>query len=214
MWLAWSSSTCSSSDQKPRLGDFSVVDQDQSDNLDTTYLALPDGRTAQDTPTNAAELPTAATLSNASDNGLLNNFIEPTLGCQPFEAPDLTADATMVPSLALNELQAAATQTQPVALVPTNDPMTELNGKPSIAKTDLYRAGVNMPPINPTIETPTSYCIHLATIAPHRLDLDRPLTINAPSPDPATATNLFTFLQQRLKDSLTNLACIPTDPQG
>lgn len=193
----------------PTTRDFSVVDQDQSDNLDTTYLALSDGRTAQNNAANASELAATTTLSNASDNGLLNNFIDPALGCQPFMAPDLTQGGALVPSQALNELQAAATQAQPVALVPTNDPMTQVDGKPSVAKTNLYRAGVNMPPLDPMIETATSYCTNLANIAPTRLRLDRPLTIGAPSPDPATAPNLFTFLQQRLKASLTNLACTP-----
>jgi hypothetical protein len=47
----------------------------------------------------------------------------------------------------------------------------------------------------------------MTKIAPGRLNLDRPLTITAPSPDPATAANLFTFLQQRLKQSFTELAC-------
>jgi hypothetical protein len=163
------------------------VDQDQSDNLDTTYLALSDGRTAQDNATNLATLPVSATLSNASDNGLLNSFIDPALGCHPFTAPDLSAPGTLVPSLALNELQAAAHQISPVALVPTNDPMAQVDEKPSIAKANLYRAGVNMPPLDTAVTTASVYCRDLATVAPARLRLDRPITINAPSPDPAAA---------------------------
>ena len=191
----------------PTTRDFSVVDQDQSDNVDTSYLALPNGRIAQNNAANAAALAATTALSNASDNGLLNNFIAPALGCRPFTAPDLTAGGTPVDSLALNELQAAAAQAQPAALVPVNDPMVQIDGKPSVAKTNLYRAGVDMPPLDPTTDTATDYCRDLAKIAPRRLNLDRPLTITAPSPDPATATNLFTFLQQRLKQSFTELAC-------
>lgn len=198
----------------PTTRDFSVVDQDQSDNLDTTYLALPDGRTAQDNATNVATLPVSTALSNASDNGLLNSFIDPALGCHPFTAPDLSAPGTLVPSLALNELQAAADQIPPVALVPINDPMTQVDDKPSIAKTDLYRTGVNMPSLDTAVTTASGYCRDLATVAPARLRLDRPLTIDAPSPDPATAKNLFAFLQQRLKESLTNLNCSPMGRGG
>jgi hypothetical protein len=191
----------------PTTRDFSVVDQDQSDNLDSSYLALRDGRTAQNNPANAQALPATAILRNASDNGLLNTFIDPALGCKPFTAPDLTAGGAQVPSLALNELQAAAGQAGPVALIPPNNPMVQVRGRPSIAKINLYRAGVNMLPFNPAVETAREYCQNLATIALARLRLDRQFTIIAPSPDPAAARNLFTFLQQRLKGSFTDLAC-------
>jgi hypothetical protein len=193
----------------PSTRDFAVVDQDQSDNLTTKYLALANGRTAQDTPANVAALPARRLLKNASDNGLLTGFIDPALGCAPFTAPDITAGGTPAPSLALNELQAAATKTTPPALIPPNDPMAQVNGRVSMAKVNLYRAGVNQPPINPAVDTARTYCGNLATIAPARLRLDRPLFINAPSPDPAAAKNLFTFLVQRLKASFTDLACTP-----
>jgi hypothetical protein len=192
----------------PTTRDFSVVDQDQSDNLDTEYLALPDGRIAQSNTANAAALGGTTKLTNASDNGLMNNFIDPALGCQPFTAPDMTAGGQAVPSLALNELQAAAGQAAPVALVPPNDPMAQVNGKRSVAKTNLYRAGTNQPPLNPAVDTAAAYCRNLSTIAPARLQLDKQLTAAAPSPDPAAANNLFGFLQQRFQTSLTNLACM------
>jgi hypothetical protein len=191
----------------PTTRDFSVVDQDQSDNLTTRYLVLRNGRIVQDTPANIAALPVRMVLKNASDNGLLTGFINPALGCTPFTAPDLTVGGTPGSSLALNELQAAATKTTPMALIPPNDPMAQVKGRPSVAKINLYRAGVNQPPLNPAVDTAQAYCRNLATIAPARLRLDRVLTIGAPSPDPAAARNLFTFLAQRLKASFTDLAC-------
>ncbi len=193
----------------PSTRDFAVVDQDQSDNLTTKYLALPNGRTAQDTPANIAALPVRRVLKNASDNGLLTGFINPALGCTAFTAPDITAGGTPAPSLALNELQAAATKTNPMALIPPNDPMAKVNGRMSMAKVNLYRAGVNQPAMDLAVDTARTYCRNLATIAPARLRLDRPLLIGAPSPDPAAARNLFTFLQQRLKAAFTDLACTP-----
>jgi hypothetical protein len=198
----------------PTTRDFAVVDQDQSDNLTTRYLALSNGRTAQDNGANVAALPVRTVLRNASDNGLLTQFINPALGCTPFTAPDLTAGGTPAPSLALNELQAAAAKTQPMALIPPNDPMGQVKGKPSVAKTNLYRAGVNQPPLNPAVDTAKNYCRNLSSIAPARLRLDRALTVDAPSPDPAAAKNLFGFLQQRLKASLTDLACTPARRRG
>ncbi len=198
----------------PTTRDFAVVDQDQSDNLTTRYLALRNGRTAQDNMANVAALPVRTVLKNASDNGLLTGFINPALGCAPFTAPDLTAGGTPAPSLALNELQAAATKTTPMALIPPNDPMAQVNGKPSLAKANLYRAGVNQPPLSPATDTAKNYCRNLVTVAAARLTLDRALLSASPSPDPAAAKNLFAFLQQRLKASLTDLACAPARRKG
>lgn len=192
----------------PTTRDFAVVDQDQSDNLDTSYLALAGGRTAQNNAANIATLPVRTVLTNASDNGLLTRFIDPALGCRPFTAPDLTAGGTPAPSLALDELQAAAAHTSPAALVPPNDPMVQVKGKMSVVKVNLYRAGVDQPPLNPTLDSPRNYCRNLISIAPARLLLDRPFTLGAQSPDPAAARNLFGFLRQRLRASLTNLVCV------
>lgn len=198
----------------PTTRDFAVVDQDQSDNLTTRYLALPNGRTAQNNAANIAALPVTAVLKNASDNGLLTGFLGPALGCTPFTAPDLSAGGTPATSLALNELHAATAQAAPMALIPPNDPMAQVNGRPSIAKINLYRAGVNQPPFNPAVDTARNYCRNLAAIAPARLRLDRPLLVGAPSPDPAAARNLFTFLQQRLKASFAELGCAPARRKG
>ncbi|HEY6425143.1 MAG TPA: hypothetical protein VIY28_18260 [Pseudonocardiaceae bacterium] len=193
----------------PTTRNFGVVDQDQSDNLDTKYLATRNGRTAQNNTANANALPGATVLKNASDNGLLNNFIDPALGCTPFLAPDTTNNGAPTPALALNELQAAAAQAPPVALIPPNDPMAQVDGKTSIAKTNLYRAGTNQPPLNPKVDTAKAYCRNLAMIGSARLRLDRQQFSQAPSPDPAAAKNLLVFLQQRLKASFTALACTP-----
>jgi hypothetical protein len=199
----------------PTTRDFAVVDQDQSDNLTTQYLALSNGRTAQNNAANIAALPVRTVLKNASDNGLLTGFINPALGCTPFTAPDLTAGGTPGPSLALDELQAASAKVQPMALIAPNDPMAQINGRPSVAKINLYRAGVNQPPLDPAADTAKNYCNSLASIAPARLLLDRPFTIRMPSPDAAVAKNLFAFLQQRLKASLADLRCGgPTRRQG
>ena len=197
----------------PTTRDFSVVDQDQSDNLDTKYLALADGRTAQFSPANQGQLSGATVLTNASDNGLLDRFIDPALGCQPFTAPDLSGGNTPTPALALNELQAAADQAAPVALVPPNDPMAQINGQNSTAKTNLYRAGVDMSPVTAS-DTGAAYCTNLGKIASTRLALDQQLLTGARSPDPAAGATLFDFLTQRLTASWTNLNCQGLIGQG
>jgi hypothetical protein len=118
----------------PTVRDFGLVDMDQSDNVTSTYLFLPDGSTAQNTAANEAALAGqgAQILINGSDNALLDDFLDPALGCTPFTAPDLAQPGRTTTSLALNELQAAAFQTAPVALVPLNDPMAVVDGKPSV----------------------------------------------------------------------------------
>jgi hypothetical protein len=195
----------------PTTRDFAVVDQDQSDNLPTQYLALANGQTAQFSTANAAQLAGSTTLFNASDNGLLDHLLDPALGCAPFMAPNISAGGAMSSALPLNELQAAADQAAPSALVPLNDPMTMIGTANSTAKTNLYRVGVDQLPVGTGTGTDngsgTTYCTNLGNIAPARLALDEPFTINVPSPDPAAATSLFGFLTQRLTASWTNLGC-------
>jgi hypothetical protein len=190
----------------PTTRDFGIVDQDQSDNVTTTYLANANGRTAQATTTNAAQLRNAATLANGSDNRLLDAFVDPALGCTPFTAPDLTNHGAPTTSLALNELQATQ-QKAPVALVPLTDPMTLVAGKPSVAKANLYRQGVGQPPVDRTDDTSAAYCRSLSTVAPQRIDIDKALLRVAPSPDPAVGSNLYDFLVGRWNASMTQLNC-------
>lgn len=182
----------------PSVRDFSVVDMDQSDNVTTTYLITPDGRTAQVTGANIAALKNAQVQVNGSDNRLLAVALDGALGCTPWMAPDLANPGTSVPALPLNELQAAAQQQAPVALVPFRDPMVLKNGNIDTGKVNAYRAGVNQPLTggNDPANTKT-YCTNLRQIAPQRLLLDEAFTMAGKSPDPAAANNLLTFLEQR-----------------
>jgi hypothetical protein len=197
--------------------DFGLTDQDQSDNVVTSYLLLPDGSVAQNNAQNAAALNNTTTLVNGSDNLLLDGFVDPALGCSPWTAPDLTNGGQPVGSLALDELFAAARQHSPVALVPEIDPMTLDNGKASMAKTNLYRAGANMGPYNRWAESAAEYCTNTYNVGAKRIQQDKNFFLTAPSPAPAAANNLYTFMAQRWSASLTNLDCgkyvkLPTTP--
>jgi hypothetical protein len=191
----------------PTTRDFSLVDMDQSDNVTTAYLVLRNGSTAQDTAANRAKLRGDKPLFNASDNLLLDKFVDPSLGCVPFTAPDLADASTPATSLALNELQAAADQKAPIALVPPSDPMALTGTKTSLTKTNLYRAGVDQPALGAIGTTAKTYCTNLVGTAPQRLQTDRTLTQQTTSPDAAAANNLFTFLAQRLHESFIELNC-------
>ena len=127
-----------------------MVDQDPSDNVTTNYLLDPTtGQTAQDTTANAANLTGSQMLVNGSDNALIDDFLDPTLGCTPFMAPDLGNNDAPTTSQALDELLAARYQPRIAALVPENDEMVlDANGDLDPAKTNLYREEVGQAPIN------------------------------------------------------------------
>ena len=182
----------------PTVRDFAVVDQDQSDNVTTTYLVTGNGQTAQMTAANATALQNVQVQHNGSDNRLLAIALDGALGCTPMMAPDLADPGQMTTALPLNELQAAAHQAAPVALVPTRDPMVLVNGQTNLGKLNAYRVGVDQPAAQSLSAAGTkAYCKNLLAIAPQRLLLDAPLTKAAPSVDPAVANTLFTFLAQR-----------------
>lgn len=197
----------------PTTRDFSIIDQDQSDNVTTQYLVTAGGATAQNTSANAARLLGAAVLSNPSDNALLDSFIDPALGCVPWSVRDLTGGGTST-SLALDEIQANTFQAAPTALVPLNDPMATVSGNFSTTKTNLYRMGVDQAAL-PAGQSPKLYCQDMDSIQAARLELDLNRFANAASPDPAAATSLLTFLGDRLNASFRNLGCARfglTDP--
>ncbi len=194
----------------PTSRDFSVVDQDQSDNVTTTYLVMPNGQTAQMTAANSAQLQNANVDANGSDERLLAVALDGALGCTPWTAPDLADPGHNVPALPLNELQAATFQANPVATVPAGDPMVTVNGKLNLQKLNNYRRSVDQAPVdNLGAASTKAYCTNLMNIAPERMMFDAPLTKAAASPDPGAANNLFTFLAQRFNSSwgADNLNC-------
>src|SRR5260370_16035466 len=92
----------------PTVRDFTVVDQDQSDNVTTIYLMTQKGQEAQMTAANIAKLQNGQTQANGSDNRLLDVELDGALGCTHWMAPDLADPGQMATALHLNELQAVA----------------------------------------------------------------------------------------------------------
>ena len=197
----------------PTTHNFEMVDQDQSDNVTTLYLLNPaTGRTAQDTTANAANIPGSTTLANGSDNILVDGFMDPTLGCTPFQAPDLANNGQLTSSQALDELLSEKPGNQPriAALVPENDPMVLVNNAFSAQKDNLYRAELGQPPVSGATNVssaPAVYCQNMVNIQTPFLAANQTVLATGQSPVTAVGDNLLTFLANRLNMSFTNLGC-------
>ena len=178
----------------PTVRDFSVVDQDQSDNVPVSYGA----------PFN---------VSNGSDDDLLT-FIDSSLGCTaglwqvPLQDPGVTASgAAMTTAGPLEEVQAALMQPAPQALVPGLDPFVTLNMQPNLFLQDLYRAQVGQPPTLNSRDT-TAYCQDLAAIGAPRLKADAAAeAMSAAPPFAMIGTSLATVLANRFAATWANLTC-------
>jgi hypothetical protein len=190
--------------------DFSLIDQDQSDNTYAHYLLNGNGQTAQNTPANKNAMGGATLVGNGSDNALLGLFVDPANGCKPFTEPNPTDANGSSSSQALNELSAGADQTGKIALLPVNDEMTLVGGNFSLAKTNMYRSLVDQPllrrRVNPALDA-AAYCMNMVNMAPAHNQLDMARDSNFASPVPTVGTNLATFLGNRLSMSFANLGC-------
>ncbi len=190
--------------------DFSVVDQDQSDNVITSYLINGNGQTAQNTTANATAIAGATTLVNGSDDKLLAAFLDPANGCTDFHATDPTDPTGASGSQALNELSARVNQQGTIAVVPPNDEMTLVGGAFSIAKTNVYRSLVDQPllagNVNAT-QVAMDYCQNLVNIQSARNQSDMTREVNFGTPVAAVGNTLATFMGNRLSMSFVNLGC-------
>jgi hypothetical protein len=164
----------------PTTRDFSLIDQDQSDNAVASYLFNPaTGQTAQATAANVANMANAVTQGNGSDNGLLDKFVDPALGCTPFTAPNPTNPAGQSSSQALNELSARQNQKGTVALLRSAtrscwSAATSASARPT--PTGSRPTSRCCPRSAPTpCGTRRRYCQNMINIATPRLKLDAPM---------------------------------------
>ena len=194
----------------PVTRNFNMIDQDPSDNVTTEYLLTGNGQTAQDTTSNAGTWPGATLLSTAATTPLLDLFLDPVLGCTPFQAPDLANnDVPTVPRRWTSYLSARDQPATP-ALVPENDEMVLVNNAFNAAKTNLYREELGQAPIyQPTtgLAARRMYCQNMVNIQTPFLATNQALLATASSPVAGIGTNLLTFMANRLNMSFTNLAC-------
>ena len=196
----------------PTTRNFDMIDQDPSDNVTTKYLLDPaTGQTAQDSTANTARMKGAQVLVNGSDNALIDDFLDPALGCTPFMAPDLGNKGTMATSQALDELLAARNQPANAALIPENDEMVLDNGGQwDVAKTDLYRSEIGQAPVDSRTDassSPQMFCQNMVNIQTPFVAANEKIFATWPSPVPTVGDTLYTFLANRLASSFDNLNC-------
>jgi hypothetical protein len=191
--------------------DFALIDQDQSDNAVASYLFDPaTGHAAQATAANVAAMTGATLEQNGSDNGLLDKFVDPALGCTPFTAPNSTNPEGQSSSQALNELSARQNQKGTIALLPANNPQLLVGGQFSLGKTNAYRMETDQPRLarNTSLDrNAAQYCQNMINIATPRLKLDAQFETDTASPVPDLGDNLADFLAARLSGSFDNLNC-------
>jgi hypothetical protein len=196
----------------PVTRNFEVAGQASASTVTTEYLLNPlTGQTAQDTTSNAGNLAGARLLFSGSDKTVLDQFLDPVLGCTPFQAPDLANNDQPTSSPALDEILAGAYQPRIAALVPENDEMVRSgDGEFDPAKTDLYREELGQAPIGSQSDKtsdPEMYCQNIVDIQTPFLAANQTLLATGQSPATAAGDNLLTFLANRLYTSFTSLGC-------
>jgi hypothetical protein len=191
---------------------FEVAGQDPGDNVTTDYLLNPiTGQTAQDTTSNAGNMAGPTLVQSGSDSTLLDRYLDPLLGCTPFEAPDLANNDVPTTSQALDEILSDAYQPKIAALAPESAAMVRSgDGEFDAAKTDLYRAELGQPPISAqsnTTSDPQMYCQNLVDLQAPFLAANGKLLATGQSPATAIGDNLLTFMASELNRSFTDLGC-------
>jgi hypothetical protein len=195
----------------PVISNFEVAGRDPGESVTTTYLLNPlTGQTAQDNTTNQAYIAGATLLHGRSADTVLDQYVDPILGCAPFEAPDLSHVSVPAFSEALDEIAADAYQPATAALVPENDKAVTNDGNADPAKTDLYREELGQAPLSAAASkasSPAMYCQNLVDIQTPFLAANQKLLAAGQSPVTATAGDLLTFLASDLSTSFASLGC-------
>ncbi len=106
----------------PVISNFEVAGRYPAESVTTTYLLNPlTGQTAQDNTTYRGYIAGATLVHGNSANTVLDQYVDPILGCTPFEAPDLSNARVPAFSEALDEIAADAYPPRTAALGQAND---------------------------------------------------------------------------------------------
>jgi len=107
----------------PVISNFEVTGLDPGESVTTTYLLNPlTGQTTQNNQTYQGYVAGATLLHDNSANAVLDQYVDPILGCKPFEAPDLSNASVPAFSEALDEIAADAYQPETAATGMSSSP--------------------------------------------------------------------------------------------
>ena len=194
----------------PSTRSFQLVDQDPSDNVTSTYLLTGNGQTAQFNTANKAALAGAQAINNGSDNMLLDAFLDPTLGCTPFEAPDLStrrAGHLAGPGRTVRG-QGSRRRRSPWSRRTTRwSWSTTPSARPRPTSTAATSASRRSATPTTQADSPANFCQNMVNIQTPFLANNQALLATDTSPVPGTGNNLLTFMANRLNMSFTNLNC-------
>ena len=194
----------------PVTRNFEVAGQSQADNVTAKYLLNRlTGQTAQDTTANTGNI-AGATLLFRSGSTLLDQFLDPVLGCTPLQAPDLSDNDQPTTSWALDEILAGAYQPKIAALVPESSKMVLNGGEADPAKTSIYRGELGQAPVSSQSDktsSPGMYCQNLVDIEAPFLAANNALLATGQSPAATVGDNLLTFMANELSMSFVALGC-------
>jgi hypothetical protein len=165
----------------PVISNFEVAGLDPGESVTTTYLLNPlTGQTAPNSSTSEGYLAGATLLHGSSADAVLDQYVDPILGCTPFEAPEESNASVPTFSEALDEIAADAHPPKAAA------PLGRERGQAS---------------------DPALYCQDLVDLQTPFLAANRKLLATGQSPVTATAATLLTFLANDLSASFSRLGC-------
>ena len=189
----------------PVISNFEVAGLDPGESVTTTYLLNPlTGQTAQNNATYRDYIAGATLLHGNSADAVLDQYVDPILGCTPFEAPDLSNARVPAFSEALDEIAAGAYQPKNAALAPGSDKsmycqnLVDIQTPFLAANQQLLAAGQS--PVTATADTLLTFMASRLSASFTRLGcqqfhLTNPVTLKRNSAGAAIAATFDTAVQ-------------------
>jgi hypothetical protein len=189
----------------PVISNFEVAGLDPGESVTTTYLLNPlTGQTAQNNATYRDYIAGATLLHGNSADAVLDQYVDPILGCTPFEAPDLSNARVPAFSEALDEIAADAYPPKAAALAPGSDKsmycqnLVDIQTPFLAANQQLLADGQS--PVTATADTLLTFMANRLSVSFTRLGcqkfhLTNPVTLKRNSAGAAIAATFDTAVQ-------------------
>jgi len=189
----------------PVISNFEVAGLYPGESVTTSYLLNPlTGQTAQNNSTFRGYIPGATLLHGNSANAVLDQYVDPILGCTPFEAPDLSDANVLTFSEALDEIAADAYPPKTAALPPAHgkaaycQDLVDIQAPFLAANQKLLAAGQS--PVTATADTLLAFLANrlsasFTSLGCQQFHLTDPVTLKRDSAGVAIAATFDTAVQ-------------------